>query len=243
MFLAQIFGGWEIILILAIILIIFGARKLPELAKGLGQGRAELKRAVQELLDEITRDRRFHHPDYRGEPKESEKEKRITFGLWVAQGFGAGWIPFAPGTFGSFVGLGWFAALVATENFWAYLAGAIEGIAFSIWLCDDAEKILGQEDPGSVVLDEIIAIPFCFLPWIASEWMSHGALPSVAYFFTGRALWMTLGLVALFRVFDIWKPWPVRQSQRLPGGWGVTVDDLLAAVYVALISLVLLRWW
>jgi phosphatidylglycerophosphatase A len=53
---------------------------------------------------------------------------------------------------------------------------------------------------------------------------------------------MTLGLVALFRVFDIWKPWPVRQSQCLPGGWGVTVDDLLAAVYVALLSLPLLRW-
>ena len=48
---------------------------------------------------------------------------------------------------------------------------------------------------------------------------------------------MSLGLLVLFRVFDIWKPWPVRQSQRLPGGWGVTVDDVLAAAYVALISL------
>ncbi|HWN96080.1 MAG TPA: phosphatidylglycerophosphatase A, partial [Methylomirabilota bacterium] len=144
-------------------------------------------------------------------------------------------IPFAPGTFGSLLGLVWFTMLVATGNFWAYLAGAIEGIAFSIWLCDDAEKILGEEDPPSVVLDEIIAIPFCFLPWVASEWWTHHALPAVSDFFTGRALWMTLGIIGLFRLFDIWKPWPVRQSQRLPGGWGVTIDDLLASVYVALI--------
>jgi phosphatidylglycerophosphatase A len=127
--------------------------------------------------------------------------------------------------------------LVATGNFWAYLAGAIEGIAFSIWLCDDAERILDQKDPGSVVLDEIIAIPFCFLPWVATEWWRTDSLPMLTSFFTGRALWITLGIVALFRVFDIWKPWPVRQIQRLPGGWGVTIDDLLAAVYVALISL------
>lgn len=162
--------------------------------------------------------------------------------VFVAQGFGIGRMPFAPGTFGSFLGLIWFAMLVATGNFWAYLAGCIEGIAFSIWLCDDAEKILGETDPGSIVLDEIIAIPFCFLPWVASGWWSSGTVQSVEYFFTGSALWMTLGLVVLFRVFDIWKPWPIRQIQRLPGGWGVTVDDLLAAVYVALVSLFLLRW-
>jgi len=243
MLLAKFLGGWEIIIILAIILILFGARKLPELAKGLGQGLAEFKRAVQEHLDEITRDSRFHQPDYQGEAKEPQKARRMTFGLWLAQGFGVGWIPFAPGTFGSFIGLGWFAALVGTGNFWAYVAGAIEGIAFSIWLCDDAEKILGETDPGSVVLDEIVAIPFCFLPWIGSEWWRLGALPPVEHFFTGNALWLTLGLVVLFRVFDIWKPWPVGQVQRLPGGWGVTVDDLLAAVYVALISIVLMRWW
>jgi phosphatidylglycerophosphatase A len=243
MFLAGFFGlgGWEIILILAVLLILFGAMKFPELVKGMGQGFAEFKKAVQEVLDEITRNHPPHHPDYRGDPKLPEKGKRITFGLWVAQGFGVGWIPFAPGTFGSLLGLVWFATLVTTGSFWAYVAGAIEGIAFSIWLCDDAEKILGETDPGSVVLDEIIAIPFCFLPWIACEWWRHDALPDVSYFFSGRALWMTLGIVALFRVFDIWKPWPVRQVQRLPGGWGVTVDDLLAAIYVALISIVFVR--
>ena len=196
MLLGAFLGGWEVVVIAALILILLGAKHLP-------------------LFSE---------------------RRSFSIRAFVAQGFGVGKIPFAPGTFGSLLGLLWLAMLLATENFWAYLAGAIQGIALSIWLCDDAEKILGEKDPGSVVLDEIIAIPFCFLPWVGSEWW-RGGLPPVEYFFTGRELWMTLGLVALFRLFDIWKPWPVRQVQRLPGGWGVTVDDLLAAVYVALISL------
>jgi phosphatidylglycerophosphatase A len=248
-------GGWEVILILAIVLIVFCARKLPELFKGLSQGLDDFwnamdeisasfnqrlgtfKRAVQGVLDELTHDPKFHHPDYRGEPRTDETRYRGAFAVWVAQGFGIGRIPLAPGTFGSFAALLWFALLISTGSFLAYLFGAIEGVAFSIWLCDEAEKILQKEDPGSVVLDEIAAIPFCFLPWVTLEWCRHGALPPVADFFTGPALRATLGIVVLFRVFDIWKPWPVRQSQNLAGGWGVTVDDLLAALYVALISL------
>ena len=222
-------GGWEIILILAVVLILFGVKKLPELTRGLGRGFREFLKASDEVTSELQR----------ATDTDDEETARPTFSLrlFIAQGFGIGRIPFAPGTFGSFLGLAWFAMLIATGNFWAYLAGAIEGIAFSIWLCDDAEKILGKKDPGSVVLDEIIAIPFCFLPWVASVWLHEGALPSVAHFFTGPALWLTLTLVVLFRVFDIWKPWPIRQVQQLPGGWGVTVDDLLAALYVVLLSL------
>ena len=225
MILAAFLGRWEVILIILVILILFGAKALPTLFKGMGKGIEEFRKASEEVVREIL-EARIQNA--------GERKTKFSVRLFVAQGFGVGRIPFAPGTFGSFLGLVWFAMLVATGNFWAYLAGAIEGIAFSIWLCDDAEKILGETDPGSVVLDEIIAIPFCFLPWVMSEWLRHGALPPVLDFFTGRALWATLGIVILFRVFDIWKPWPVRQIQRLPGGWGITVDDLLAAGYVML---------
>ena len=221
-------GGWEVILVLAVILTLLGVKAWPQLIKGLVRGLREFLKASDEVKSQLQNELP-QVPD--------DNSPKFSIRLFVAQGFGSGRMPFAPGTFGSFVGLGWFALLVATGNFWAYLAGAIEGIAFSIWLCDDAEKILEESDPGSVVLDEIIAIPFCFLPWVASEWMRRGAMPPVDFFYTGRALWVSLGLLVLFRVFDIWKPWPVRQSQRLPGGWGVTVDDVLAAAYVALISL------
>ena len=236
MFLGAFIGGWEVILMLTVILILLGAKGLPPLIKGLGQGIGEFRKAMDEVNREIRR-------AVRGDTEESEGTRRDSFSirLFVAQGFGVGRIPFAPGTFGSFLGLLWFAMLIATGSFWAYLAGAIEGIAFSIWLCDDAEKILGENDPPSVVLDEIIAIPFCFLPWVFREWLRYDALPPASYFFCGHQLWLTLVVVALFRVFDIWKPWPVRQIERLPGGWGVTADDLLAAVYVALILIFFVR--
>jgi phosphatidylglycerophosphatase A len=233
MHLAEFIGGWEVILIIAVVLILFGAKKLPELFGGLGKGMKEFRKASDEVTEALRGE---------AEPDSEERKPKFSVRVFVAQGLGIGRIPFAPGTFGSFLGLIWFAMLITTGNFWAYLAGCIEGIAFSIWLCDDAEKILGETDPGSIVLDEIIAIPFCFLPWVASVWWSSGGLPGVEFFFSGSAVWMTLGLVVLFRVFDIWKPWPIRQIQRLPGGWGVTVDDLLAAAYVAGISLFFLRW-
>lgn len=157
--------------------------------------------------------------------------------LFFAQGFGVGRIPFAPGTFGSLVGLLWFAALLTTKRYELYLLGALCGIGLSVWLCGSAERILKQKDPSSVVLDEIIALPFCFLPWVTRQWLARNTLPTFETFLTGQALAATIGIFILFRVFDIWKPWPVRQSQRLPGGWGVTMDDLLAAIYVALLSL------
>ena len=103
------------------------------------------------------------------------------------------------------------------------------------------EKILKQKDPPSVVLDEIIAIPFCFLPWLTLVWLKQGKLPALETFVTGQGLLTVAVIVVLFRIFDILKPWPIRQSQRLPGGWGVTVDDLLAALYVALLSLLFVR--
>ena len=158
--------------------------------------------------------------------------------LFVAQGFGVGRIPFAPGTWGSLVGLVWFAALLATRRYELYLLGALCGVGLSVWLCGAAEKILKQKDPPSVVFDEMVAIPFCFLPWVTAGWLRNGKLPALETFFTGQGLLFVLAIFILFRVFDILKPWPVRQSQRLPGGWGVTVDDLLAAAYVAFLSLI-----
>ena len=157
--------------------------------------------------------------------------------LWLAQGFGVGRIPVAPGTFGSVVGVLWFGLLLAMGNLWLFTAGTIAAIALSVWLCGAAEKALGQEDPGSVVLDEIAALPVCFWGWVAIVIWKTGALPSFADFFTARTWPLTLGVFAAFRFFDVAKPWPVDQSQSLPGGWGVTIDDVLAAVYVNVVVL------
>jgi phosphatidylglycerophosphatase A len=158
-----------------------------------------------------------------------------TFVLWIAQGFGSGRIPVAPGTFGSLVGLLWFALLLLTPNLWCFLAGALAGLAASVWLGGVGERILGQKDPGSVVIDEIAAMPLCFIAWLAFVTEKTGSLPPPAYFFLNDLWPLTLGVFATFRFFDVVKPWPVRRSQSLPGGWGVTIDDALAAAYVNLL--------
>ena len=110
-------------------------------------------------------------------------------------------------------------------------------ILFDIWIANPDRHngnlhVDRRTDPPSVVWDEIAAVPVCFAVWIALVNSQTGQLPGAAYFFAPPHMWGTLGVLAGFRVFDILKPWPVGASQRLPGGWGITVDDFLAAVYV-----------
>lgn len=157
--------------------------------------------------------------------------------LWTAQGFGIGWIPVAPGTFGSVLGLLWCALLLWSGQGLVLLVGSLTAIGLSIWLCDVAEKLLGKKDPGSVVLDEVCAMPLCFVAWICIHLSKTSQLPRVDEIFFGSHWLIAFGVFACFRVFDVLKPWPVRQSQALPGGWGITIDDLLAAVYVNLVFL------
>jgi phosphatidylglycerophosphatase A len=158
--------------------------------------------------------------------------------LWLAQGCGIGRMPFAPGTFGSVLGLLWLSILVLTQNLWMFVGGIVAGALASAPICGKAEEILQQRDPGSIVLDEICAVPLCFVPWVASEWLHKGVWPPLETFFGAKTWYITAVIFVLFRVFDILKPWPVRQSQRLPGGWGVVMDDMLAALYVCALSLI-----
>src|SRR6185436_1166808 len=131
----------------------------------------------------------------------------------------------------------WLVLLLSTMNLWLFFAGMIIGIYLSVWICGKAEEILRQRDPGSIVLDEICAVPLCFVPWLVSEWVHKGVWPSLETFFGAKSWYITAVIFVLFRIFDILKPWPVRQSQRLPAGWGVVADDVLAAVYVCALSL------
>ncbi len=169
--------------------------------------------------------------------KDATHPDELSLKLWIAQGFGLGRIPVAPGTFGSVAGVLWFAFLVARGRLWFLAFGTLAGLVLSIWLCGVGERILGKKDPGSVVLDEITAMPLCFWSWAGVAWWKTGAAPGLEQFFSPSNWMMTLAVFAAFRFFDVLKPWPVRQSQSLPGGWGITVDDALAAVYVNLVVL------
>lgn len=123
----------------------------------------------------------------------------------------------APGTWGSLAGLLYFAVFFQRAGAGAILiATAIGGYLAVAW-CGEAELRLREKDPGKVVLDEVVAIPLCFLGW-------H-ALPAVLPPWG----WMLAGF-ALFRLFDIAKPLGIARLQTLPGGWGVVADDLAAAL-------------
>lgn len=136
--------------------------------------------------------------------------------IWLAQGFGVGRIPKAPGTWGSLLGLG--LALAALFFFFGHPAlWPVTGvlILLSIPVCTAAEKALDQHDPGSVVLDEIwgMALVLLWQPWVLR-------LPGYILF-----------AFALFRVFDIFKPPPLPWLAKAPAGWGIMLDDIGASVY------------
>ncbi len=135
---------------------------------------------------------------------------------FLAMGFGSGLSPKAPGTAGTLVAvpLAWLMQPLGT---WVMLAIVAVTFAFGTWICDRVGRRLGVSDHGSLVWDEFVGY------WFA-----------IAFVPPGWA-WLLAGFVA-FRVFDILKPWPIRQADRhVHGGFGVMLDDLVAGGYAALV--------
>ena len=123
----------------------------------------------------------------------------------------------APGTWGSAAGIAYFWLCFGQLGVVGNLAVSAIGAWIAIGLCGEAEIRLNKKDPGEVILDEFVAIPLCFLGWPAIV----AVMPAWAALLAG---------FALFRWFDIAKPLGIARLQRLPGGWGVVVDDLAAAL-------------
>jgi phosphatidylglycerophosphatase A len=145
-------------------------------------------------------------------------EKRRTLPVWVATVAGAGYLPIAPGTVGSAVSVGMVAALDAmyftNVGRDVLLVLAVVFIFFlGVWAAGQSEKFFGRTDPRHVVIDEV-----------AGQMMTFLLVPHAS-----RKL-LLAGFV-LFRVFDVTKPFPVGRAERLPGGWGIMVDDLIAGGY------------
>jgi len=134
--------------------------------------------------------------------------------LFLATGCGLGWSPVAPGTFGSLGGLVLVYGL-SQLPLWGQIAGEIAFVASGVWICTRAGQLMGRVDPPSVVWDEIAAFPIVFAGVPLNPWTA------------------VLGFL-WFRLFDISKPFPINRLERLPGGWGVMSDDLMAGVFAAL---------
>jgi phosphatidylglycerophosphatase A len=134
---------------------------------------------------------------------------------WLACGFGSGLAPVAQGTFGSLAAiLPW---LLLRQLAWP-LNVLIIGFGFvaGVWACDVAGRKLGVDDHRSLVWDEFIGQWIALLPALLAPW------------------WATVVGFALFRLFDVWKPWPIRYFDRhVKGGLGVMVDDVIAGLFAA----------
>ncbi len=154
--------------------------------------------------------------------------------LLIAQGFGLGRIPLAPGTFGTVLGIPWTALLLLTGSPWLFSLGTIAGFGFAVWICGEAEELLGKKDPGSIVLDEIVALPLAYAGWLWFTLRSTGEWPNAGRLLDGAHWLVTPGVFLAFRFFDVLKPWPIRPTQGLWGGLGVVADDVLAAAWVAI---------
>ncbi len=143
---------------------------------------------------------------------------------WLATCLGVGYLPIAPGTWGSLLAVAITGCLylVSSYSFPFLLVGLIGSAILGTWAADRVASDLGDSDPSRVVIDEV-AGQFLTLTWVPLS-------PSSLF----------LGFV-FFRVFDILKPPPARQAEGLPGGYGIMTDDLVAGLYAGLL-LLLVRW-
>ena len=154
--------------------------------------------------------------------------------LWLAEGFGSGRLRPGPGTWGSLVGC-ILTVPVLSLPLWMAVAVTLAAIFLAIPVCSRAEALLGKTDPGSVVLDEIVAIPLTLLPLKAGGLLgvvSSGDLTVLP----AHALWWAAAF-ALFRVLDIGKPGPIGALQHLPRGWGIVMDDVAAGLIAGILLL------
>ncbi len=136
---------------------------------------------------------------------------------WLACGFGSGLAPVAQGTFGSLAAiLPWL--LLRQLSLPVNLLVIAIGFAIGVWACDVAGRALGVDDHRSLIWDEFIGQWIALLPALLAPW------------------WAVIAGFALFRLFDVWKPWPIRWLDRhLKGGMGVMVDDVVAGLFAAIL--------
>ena len=201
------------------------------------------------------------------EQTEAFPEKKPRLALLLATGFGLGYLPVAPGTWGSLLGLsvwwllpayypmspflhpwsfGFFGIGRYALGFSAFIriSATVLIAAAGTWASHHVASYFSKSDPQEIVIDEISGQMIAVL---SIGWMLGGidsddltsarqlvvlSVPNWKYLVTG---------FILFRVFDIWKPFPIRRVEKLPGGWGIMADDWVAGVYAAGV-LWLVRW-
>lgn len=200
-------------------------------------------------------------------------EKKPRLAMLVATALGAGYLPKAPGTFGSLVGIlvtilthpvslfllltlsisralgglgvdlpplqeRWAFAVLLVPSMLAFLCLSLAGV----WSSSKAADYAGIPDPQYVVIDEVsgmmLTLVLGILPLAPPMHLLPTENATVFALYSGFSLlnwkYLLLGFV-LFRVFDIWKPFPIRRLEKLPRGWGIMADDWMAGIYAAIL--------
>jgi phosphatidylglycerophosphatase A len=143
--------------------------------------------------------------------------------VFLASGFGSGYFPVVPGTAGTIVGVLLYWLLSHLSSF-LYVVTGVTFVFLAAWIAERAAQRLQQKDPPCIVIDEVAGylVTMILIPW---DWLYIG-----------------LGFAA-FRLFDIAKPFPIRHiDARVPGGWGIVLDDVLAGVYANIVLQVVIHW-
>jgi phosphatidylglycerophosphatase A len=136
---------------------------------------------------------------------------------WIACGFGSGLMPRAQGTFGSLAALlPWL--LLRALSVPAWVGVIVAAFALGVWACHLAGRIIGVDDHRSLVWDEFVGLWITLLPALVAPW------------------WAVVVGFALFRLFDVWKPWPIAWfDRRVKGGFGVMLDDAIAGIFAGIV--------
>ena len=136
---------------------------------------------------------------------------RVELSEWLATCFKIGHLPIAPGTWGSLVAIiGWWLWLQYLDPL-VFIVLIIAIFAIGVLTTNTIIAHTGEKDPSRVIIDEV-----------AGQWLGLLILPD--------GMLYIVGAFVLFRFLDIFKPWPIRQMEQFPKGWGVMLDDTLAGL-------------
>ena len=142
---------------------------------------------------------------------------------WVSSVFKIGYLPIAPGTWGSLAAVVLWYLIIESISTITFIVTIIIIFILGVYTSSITERYSAQKDPSVIVIDE----------WVG-QW--------IALLFLPKSLLLGLVTFILFRLFDIWKPFPIKTLDKMPSGWGIMLDDALAGFY-ALLVLSVLRVW
>jgi phosphatidylglycerophosphatase A len=149
----------------------------------------------------------------------------------IATWFGSGLLPKAPGTWGSLAAIPFVYIISVYSCPYALIFGIVALFFIGIWASDNIEKSTQMKDPGLIVVDEVVG-----------QWIALLPLPFLYSFLDPNSFYLISAPIAAvaflaFRIFDIWKPWPVNYADKnVPGGYGIMLDDVLAGMYALIVT-------